>query len=450
MEREKIGHYSKGYAILRRYVSFLLRIFYRRVSVQGMKNIPEGEPVIFTPNHQNALMDALAIVCTVTSQPVFLARSDIFKGKLVISLLTFFKILPVYRIRDGAASLQKNNEIFNKVLNVLLNKRSVGIMPEGNHGDQRKLRPIGKGVFRMAFQTQEKLRNGASVLLIPTGLDYSNYQKFNQDLLVNYGEPIRVADYMDMYRTEPVKATNELKRRLIEGMSHVMIDIQNKEYYQTIQDLRGIRESKIRKGAKQEIYKKFLEDKEMISSLENFAVNYPDKMKELDKEVSEYRDLLNKLKLRSWVAAKAKYSFLKLLIQGVFMLLTLPLFITGFILNYLPFKIPVLATKNVKDPQFVSSFKFVIMLIVSLVYYLILLGIYSIFIHDIWMWLSAWVATPLTAFFAFRYYVWFRKIVAKWRYSAGIRKRKVEYTRLRELFVSINQLVNEAEDQVRQ
>jgi len=233
-------------------------------------------------------------------------------------------------------------------------------------------------------------------------------------------------------------------------MSHVMIDIQNKDYYQTMQDLRSIRESKSRKGGKRGVYEKFLEDKKMIGTLENFAVNFPDEMEKLHEEVSEYRDLLNKLNLRSWVASKPNYSFLMMLIQGVFMLLTLPLFIAGFILNYLPFKIPVLATKKVKDPQFVSSFKFVIMLIVFPVFYLILFGIYSIFISDIWTRLAAWVVTPLIGLFAFRYYVWFRKIIAKWKFSSGILKRKVEYARLRELFISINQHVSDAENRIRE
>jgi hypothetical protein len=319
-------------------------------------------------------------------------------------------------------------------------------MPEGNHGDQRKLRPIGKGVFRMAFQAQEKLKNGASVLLIPTGLDYSNYQKFQQDLLVNYGEPIRVADYMDMYSTEPVKATNELKSRLIAGMSHVMIDIQNKEYYQTIQDLRKIRKSKVKTEGRYGLYEKFLEDKLMVRMLENFAVNYPSEMEELHAAVSGYTGLLKKLDLRSWVVSVGKPSFLFLLVQSILMLLTLPLFLVGFILNYLPFRIPVLATKKIKDPQFVSSFKFVIMLLVTPIYYLILLGIFSIFISHIWIRLGAWLMAPFIGFFAFRYYIWFRKISAKWRFTLGITGKKPDYMRLKDLYNSVNQKVNDAEN----
>ena len=111
---------------------FLLKIaeriafsaFYRKVEVIGRKNIPYGNPIIFTPNHQNALMDALAVLNTCGMNTVFMARADIFKKKRQADMLTFLKILPIYRMRDGTDELSKNNEIFNLALMILEDKES--------------------------------------------------------------------------------------------------------------------------------------------------------------------------------------------------------------------------------------------------------------------------------------------------------------------------------------
>ena len=106
---QKLSKRSLGYSFVRNIIvrpTFYL--FYRRVSVFGAKNVPDRGPVIFTPNHQNALMDALAILCTKDRQPLFVARADIFQSQPIISILHFLRMLPIFRKRDGGSSSDNN------------------------------------------------------------------------------------------------------------------------------------------------------------------------------------------------------------------------------------------------------------------------------------------------------------------------------------------------------
>jgi len=133
MGKENIEKYSAGYALLKSVAGFWHNnVFYRKVIVLGRENIKPNDHVIFAPNHQNALMDALAVLFTHKGQPIFLARADIFKKKTIASILYFLKILPVYRIRDGFSSVKGNDEIFAKTIDVLKNKNGLVILPEGN------------------------------------------------------------------------------------------------------------------------------------------------------------------------------------------------------------------------------------------------------------------------------------------------------------------------------
>ena len=130
MGRNNIEKFSGRYLVLKKLIGFWHnKIYYRKVIVIGRENINPDDHLIYAPNHQNALMDALAVLFTHKCQPVFLARADIFKRRIIASILYFMKILPVYRIRDGFSSLKSNDEIFHKTIDVIKNKNGLVILP---------------------------------------------------------------------------------------------------------------------------------------------------------------------------------------------------------------------------------------------------------------------------------------------------------------------------------
>ena len=64
------------YYMIYPYVKTFFFMFYGKVEVKGLENIPRNEPVIFAPNHQNALMDALIVLFSAPQDIVFLARAE--------------------------------------------------------------------------------------------------------------------------------------------------------------------------------------------------------------------------------------------------------------------------------------------------------------------------------------------------------------------------------------
>lgn len=99
------------------------------------------------------------------------------------------------------------------------------------------------------------------------------------------------------------------------------------------------------------------------------------------------------------------------------MLVLFPLYLYGGIVNYLPYKIPVWATKKIKDTQFISSVRDVAGMVLFPVYYIIL-GVISLFIDvDWWIKLAFFVLSPFIGLFAFHYYITAKKLCAKLRYT---------------------------------
>jgi 1-acyl-sn-glycerol-3-phosphate acyltransferase len=433
-DRSKIHHWSLGYALLKPVVGLFFRLYYRKVEIRNKELIPYDQPVIFGANHQNSLMDALAILYAVKGQPVFLARADIFKKETIAKILHFLNIMPVFRMRDGMENLQQNDDIFHATQQVLHDKYRMCLMPEGNHADKRRLRQLVKGIFRIAFMAQHEHGERPMVKIIPVGIDYSDYYKYHQALFINFGPPIEVADFHEHWKTNPAVAINELRSRLADEMRKLMIDIRSEEYYDAFMALRTICNERIRKRLQMKrmsLSDRFIADKEMIRCLDQFQVENPEGMKSLAAKVDDYSLGVKKLNMRDWVFRRKHRSLVSILIEAMLQIVTFPVFAYGFIFNILPYYLPVYFASKLKDPQFISSIRMVSGMIIFILYYLILLILAFIFLPGWWA-LAFLVSAPLAGSYALRYYFWIKKLWAKTRYVFGTLRKDPQILHLQQ------------------
>ena len=170
-----------AYKLLRLVTGIAIRIFFRRIQFSNFDRIPEGVPLILTSNHQNAFIDALVIV-VFTDRPIyFLPRGDVFNTPFRRWIFNLFKMIPIYRLEEGAELLHKNEETFQKCHDVLKRNNTLQVFPEGICIQERRLRPLRKGAARIAFGAEEKsdFMLGSSVICV--GLNYSKPDKFRRD-----------------------------------------------------------------------------------------------------------------------------------------------------------------------------------------------------------------------------------------------------------------------------
>jgi 1-acyl-sn-glycerol-3-phosphate acyltransferase len=439
MGKENIEKYSARYALLKSVAGFWHNnVFYRKVIVLGRENIKPDDHVIFAPNHQNALMDALAVLFTHKGQPIFLARADIFKKKTIASVLYFLKILPVYRIRDGFSSVKGNDEIFAKTIDVLKNKNGLVILPEGDHAGFRRLRQLKKGICRVAFQSDEATDFSLKIKIIPVGLEFSNYSRFRQVLTVAYGKPIEISEFFDLYKVRPERALNELRSRLSDEMKGIMVHIESEEEYEAIDELRSMINGRFSDDIR---FPKLSRDRILVNKVNQLKSSDPSlyericslsiKVKEKAKELNtDYRLLEKKKHPIGWLIAGM-----------VGIVLTFPLFIYGNIFNLTFLEIPNLQIRKIKDPQFHSSIRYGISLALAFVFlpaYLIL----SLFIFSSW-WLGLiiFLTLPLSGLFAWNYYLQFRRITGGFRIRSLIKQNNEEFNILRKNHTELVNLI---------
>jgi len=413
---------NKGffYNLVRIYVSwFHNTLFYRKIESTGRKKINLNKPILMAPNHQNALMDPLAVMFTMHKANVFMTRADIFAKPFIINTLLYFKMLPIYRIRDGKESLALNEKIFQKSIDVLEKKLPLVIFPEATHTEFRSLLPLKKGIFRITFAAEEKNNFNLDTQIYPIGINYSNYFNYQTDLLVKYGEPIAVKDYEEIYKENPAKAMQKIRKDLGKKIAELAIDIRNKEHYEFYEKSREIFDFETLKDLKLEKDKsldaKFKADKLNIKILDHAFEFENEKFINLTQKVENYTQKLKKHNFKDGLFDKT-ISVFKPLFQSILAILLLPLWLVSAIEFSLPIYLTEKILPNFKDRQFHSSLRLVGSLFISHIMGLIIFTLLWIFTDEWWVkWAFLSLQAPMLLIFL-RYIKLVKKNMALWHF----------------------------------
>ena len=183
-----------------RFVQFYLTLgfqfYYKKIDIVYKEEIPKDKAVIFLSNHQNALLDPLLITIKSTRKNYFLTRAAVFKNPTVAKILNSLQMLPVYRMVDGANTIQKNRAIFTFCTKLLHQKKSIILFPEGSHSLNRKIRPLKKGAARIIEETLQKYPD-TEIVIIPIGVNYQAPTEYGDSMSVYFGKHISPNKFWD-------------------------------------------------------------------------------------------------------------------------------------------------------------------------------------------------------------------------------------------------------------
>ncbi len=372
----KIFEYTFSYKLARNYMVFCFRQFYGEIIIKGRENLPaDNSALIFAPNHLNALMDALAVSSLMPRRKavIYLARADFFLNKTIARIMHFAKIMPAFRMRDGFENLGKNNRIFQECINVMRFGHSICIMPEGGQGEEQKIRPLVKGIFRLAFEAQKEFGDSKKVKIVPLGIHFGDLVKCGKSIIINIGQPIEVQEYLQKYEANAPVAINRVKKILHDRLSDLTLDLATSHYYDSFQTITDIMAEEYTETDKKATttFEKFRLKQQTAKKLVEIEKTDPELMSELNRLSANYNTLLKKLTFKSSIFSQAKSddtSFKRL----ISLIITLPVFLFGLITNFLPTFMPVWIRKMlvVGYGGFYSSTQFGLGILLFPVFYL--------------------------------------------------------------------------------
>jgi len=275
-----------------------------------------------------------------------------------------------------------------------------------------------KAVPRIVFMAVEKAQQDIDIHIIPTGIYYSHYWKFNRNLIVNFGNPIRANEFVEEFKQSESAAILSMRQRILDEMQPVVLEIKSTSHYDDFETIREIygKHYLSRQNKKYSILNLFKSDQILVKKLDELEEKNPTETEKLVKLVNEYVSGIKKLKIRNWLLEKQHYNLFKIMINSLILILGLPVFLFGSIFNAIPFfTIDVITRKKIKDKGFWSTFFLALGIILFPIFYAIEFLAISWIIPGLWLKLAFLVAIPLAGKVAFLWYILFRKTVGRCR-----------------------------------
>src|SRR5215831_8115219 len=184
---------------MRALIRVALGFYFRRIERFHRERVPLSGPVLFTSNHPNSLTDSFVIGATVGRKVNFVATVQLFRFKPLKWLLTRCGVIPINRVKDDPKAMRSVADTFEACYRVLEAGEAVGIFPEGITYEDDQLKEVKSGAARMALELEHRHGGQLGLKIVPVGLTYSAKEIYRSDVLVNFGEPIVAATFLEGY-----------------------------------------------------------------------------------------------------------------------------------------------------------------------------------------------------------------------------------------------------------
>jgi 1-acyl-sn-glycerol-3-phosphate acyltransferase len=326
------------YRILRPLARGLVRLFFRRIQVRGLENVPNSGAVLFAANHPNMLMDPL-LLGTCQPRPLsFLAKATLFRSRLLGRFLVSCGVLPVYRRKDNPDEAGKNELTFEACFQLLEKGGAICIFPEGVSHPRDAVLPLKTGCARIALEGEEKnaFRLGAKIL--PVGLYFTERTLFRSDVMVVFGPVIDPSSFFDDYRAAPQQAVRVLTGEIENRLRGLTLHVPHAEDERFMACLRQLLASPA-EGMSGQIEV----NPALVDANDYFRETEPGRYRKVRREVLSYCRLVSalgvadsELNRRYRIGPVLRYLAPRILFAAA----GLPVFLWGAVGNFLPYKIP--------------------------------------------------------------------------------------------------------------
>jgi 1-acyl-sn-glycerol-3-phosphate acyltransferase len=222
------------YFFLKPLVQVAIKVYFRNIFLSGLKNLPHNKPYLIAMNHPTAFLEPVIMAANINKPIHFLGRGDHFNKPFHRFLLNQAKMIPVFRQKEsGFGALKNNYDTFSRCYEYISKGELVALFPEGRTEHEKRLRPLQRGVARIAFGTLTHFPQLDDLYIVPVGVSYADALSFRTTAVLHVGEPMSVRSYYgDGKSPDHQSLLTDLASRLNEYM--VIIDkVEDEELIET-------------------------------------------------------------------------------------------------------------------------------------------------------------------------------------------------------------------------
>ena len=324
----------------RQIVRLFLAIFYPNTRITNEQYLDFKNPTIIVSNHPNTLLDPLNTASRIKEHSFFLINASLLKSAIGNWFFTTFYCVPIERPKDRGGRKMSNADSFAKCDKHLSNGGTLYIAPQGYSQIKRRINEIKTGTARIALSAENSSGWKLDLEILPFGLNYENPRFFRTDLLINTGDPIRVANYREAYERDPYQTAKSLTHDLQVAMGLLLPNTKDDEEDIFVKQLEVIQQTE----SPLDMVAAFQRSKKMIQQLHGADIGFYNKIKTT---TESYRKMLVTQKIDDNAAVKSlsiKNTLFYLKNIGFF-ILTFPFFLYGAVNHLLLAGIPAILPK---------------------------------------------------------------------------------------------------------
>jgi len=401
------------YYIFRPIIRIVLRSYFRKIYYTNEQRVPNGVPKMFAINHPTSFIDPIILATHSSSVFHFILRGDVYRSpKIVQWALSSINCIPIFRKSEGFQGMRKNQSTFEYCNRLWYQGKNIQVLVEGHTKHEKRLRPIAKGPARMVLDYYDNYKD-ESFVIIPVGVNYTNSHSCRSQLMVDFGEPIYLKEYIEAFKENDRKAVRQITQKIQKELRKRVIHVNNPDDDKMVNQIldihrntRVIKLPTVDRMDEQSLLNEW-NTVENINKLENAE------KESLKETVNKYFEKLQNLNLKDKGVAKpnmSNFGNLLLLILGL-----IP-FLIGALFHVLVLWFGTyLADKFAKKIEFHASIRVGGFVVGGLVYYLLWL-IALLFIGNWWL-IGCLFLMPIFLRFALHYGDLFRSFSQSRRFN---------------------------------
>ena len=363
--------------MLVKFFKLVVTTFFRDVTVKGVDNLPDSGPVIFTPNHPNALVDPLLLFFLPPVYKIcFVAKAPLFKIPLLGWIMHKMHAIPVVR-RFEANGEVDYKAFFSSCVDSLGAGNSIAIFPEGISLPQPHMTTMRTGAARLFFMARER---NIDVRIVPVGLNYEYGSIFRTSVVVWVAPQLDTKDLVEKHKEFPQIAVRELTERIRNNLEEYVFQTENFQDRELMLLLERIYSEEKNSDQWSERFERLKQFEVGFNALKGPCVSEIESLREM---LSRYKKLTTSLEGMYDSAVDNTKGSLK---QFLLVLTGSPFAGLGWLLNILPYQLCNLIVKHIKryDKAKAATYK----VVYSLLLFPLTFLLEAVLIH-IWL---GWVA----------------------------------------------------------
>ncbi len=437
------------YTLLKSIARLALKVYFKKVHIQGLENIPQEGPFLIVANHPCSFLDPISIAVLVNHRISFLAKAVMFENKIIASILRKLNMVPIYRAQDDPTQLSKNEETFKGCFEKLSEKGVIMMFPEGTSESERKLRKIKTGAARIALGTAKENDFNLNVKIVPVGLNYTKSSRFRSELFIQFGTPLESKNYMEDYKKNEIDTVKKLTENIEEGIKSLIVNIEQEEFNLLVERIESLYKPMLLKNDTSSKHNPFTGiqiSKGIYEAINHFQKTDSALFQQMKTKIDDYFLNLQLLNLSDKAIEKGNQlgNLWHYFFKSMFLLIVgFPVWLFGYINSFIPYKIPrIIALKITNSEAFYGALLMSIGTFSFIIFYAITTYLSWYFVHSIAFSICYALALPLSGFFTIFYARIARRFYYNWQFISRFFSKQ---NLVLQLLSDRNSIINELE-----